>query len=1458
MFNLNWNSLRVFDKSQNNAFEELICQLARAEKIPRQKQFYRVAPPDGGVEAYWELENGEFYGWQAKFFDNTIGWQQIEKSFLSALQNYPKLSKYYVCTPLDRTASRSKAKGSLEQWNDYVKKWQQEAQKQKRTIQFEYWGSSEIFERLSKPEHEGRRYFWFHQEEFTDQWFRRHLESAKADLGERYTPEIPVNLPINRTFDGLAYDNSFQRQFKPLLDSFLEAYKRAWHNGKIVEIQKEWVEISRIVQECRQCYDRINFQEIGTMRQEEFSILLGHCQSMISSAVNILDNLTEKAKKTSSSKEEEDSRPQRFDGDSYFLRNVGGAARELHDFINSPTVTLANTPYLLVSGEGGIGKSHLLADVAFNRLKKNQYTLLLLGEHFYEKEPWTQIIEEHLSLSCKRDAFLGALSATAESTGSRILIMIDALNEGAGTRVWKKHLAGFIQTLRHYPWLGLVLSVRDTYEEVVVQKRLIEDKNLVRIVHEGFAEHEYDAVKLFCTTYNIRQPDFPLLQPEFRNPLYLKLLCESIKEQGLHELPEGYVGFSGIFDSFINVANKRLSDEYQLLKELKVAQKLVRKFSAYLIENDAYFMPLDDALNLLRNANELQDVSNKSAFLQSLIKTGLFTQNKFWAPDDKVDGVSLVYDRLKDYCIAEYLVEGVEKPSPELSFAEGTKLYEFLLSTEQRSYFYEGVLESLSILLPEKFGKELFELAPYTREYESVATAFLSSLQWRKKESFSQEATNYINDIVIRKHGFGKEFLHQLLFLSSRPAHPFNSDFLHKRLQKDTMADRDAWWSQDIHDIYQHEDHSPIQRLLDWAWSDESKDHISNESIRLAAQTITWFLTSSNRRLRDYATKSLVCLLQNRIETLIKILIAFESIDEPFLTQRLYAAAYGCAVRTKDKALLKQLAEYVFVAVFNTKFVKPDILFRDYARGIIEYALHCGHSFSFEVEKIRPPYKSIMPTRFPTDEDIDKQFDIYDTSFPDYYRISQHRIIASMSRWDIDKFDDHFRYCFRPWKDVNVGEIANLGTEWIFTKYGYDVNKHGEFDRDIERWGYRQSKGGIERIGKKYQWIVLHELLAIVSDNHDFYDDNDIWDDKASPSTYAGPWMPMVRDIDPTILTRPNSHTAEADEWWVTTEYTSWDMNNDKWIVATDNILQPECFLSVRDKEANEWLALERHLAWYEESPIGEDRDSSSRKHIWYQLRAYFVPMKDYDRIVEWAKQQNFMGLWMPDSTDRYEMFSREYHWSPAFETFNNEYYGGNEWNGIYENERRRLFAETKDGKNTSNSTLEEEFIRTSIDDATEETIIHNIEIDDNWKHKQSPPPQFIGDALIPVIQYHWEGESSEEMRTRHYIPTKTLFDGLNLRYAEKDGKWENEHGKIVCFDPSCEYDTSPCLFILKSELMKFLQDQNLKIFWTILGEKQILKDDPPNSRLCIFSGTAEMIGENVVSSISLYPDTDE
>ena len=125
MININWQDIRPYQGSQNTAFEELICQLARVE-FEGQGRFIRIAAPDGGVEATCLLPDGSLYGWQAKYFVNSFTstqWSDIEGSLIDSLNNYPNLVKYYVCVPVDRNNAFVEGKKSfLQKWDEHVAK----------------------------------------------------------------------------------------------------------------------------------------------------------------------------------------------------------------------------------------------------------------------------------------------------------------------------------------------------------------------------------------------------------------------------------------------------------------------------------------------------------------------------------------------------------------------------------------------------------------------------------------------------------------------------------------------------------------------------------------------------------------------------------------------------------------------------------------------------------------------------------------------------------------------------------------------------------------------------------------------------------------------------------------------------------------------------------------------------------------------------------------------------------------------------------------------------------------------------------------------------------------------------------------------------------------------------------------------------------------------------------------
>jgi len=84
------------------------------------------------------------------------------------------------------------------------------------------------------------------------------------------------------------------------------------------------------------------------------------------------------------------------------------------------------------------------------------------------------------------------------------------------------------------------------------------------LTHSGFSEVEYEASKLFFENYGIEQPAVPLLHPEFKNPLFLKMFCEGLSKAGLTKIPDGFEGITKIISFFLNSVNKELSKPNRL------------------------------------------------------------------------------------------------------------------------------------------------------------------------------------------------------------------------------------------------------------------------------------------------------------------------------------------------------------------------------------------------------------------------------------------------------------------------------------------------------------------------------------------------------------------------------------------------------------------------------------------------------------------------------------------------------------------------------------------------------------------------------------------------------------------------------------------------------------------------------------------------------------------------------
>ena len=586
------------------------------------------------------------------------------------------------------------------------------------------------------------------------------------------------------------------------------------------------------------------------------------------------------------------------------------------------------------------------------------------------------------------------------------------------------------------------------------------------------------------------------------------------------------------------------------------------------------------------------------------------------------------------------------------------------------------------------------------------------------------------------------------------------------------MKERDGWWLQYLYHSYiDPYHHSPIKRLIDWALLDDDKNYISDDVIELSSLMLSWFLVSSHREIRDKSTKALVALLETKPHLMIKILKQFEEVDDPYIYERLYAVAYGVAMRVhNNNDFLKELSEYVYETIFNKAEVYPHVLLRDYASGIIAYTNSLNIlDDKIDISKTVPPYNSVFPT-IPSDDEIKSAHtDLRDKEENDNLKginyIFSSMQVEYLRNHNTNDYGDFGRYTFQSslreftdnTKEKNdfIMDLYNIAIKQIFEMY--DIKRHGKFDSTNFSHPISRTGGKGERIGKKYQWIILHRLLAYVSDKYkmESYSNGE--------HCFSGPWEAYLRDIDPSNLFLLDEDIIDEE-----IKYDNWNSSNNVWLTDKSDLPDPKIILQTSN---DEWIKLNGFLEWTEPKPFGEENNySSPTKELWYIINSYFVEEDNYSKIFKWLSKQDFSGRWLPERGENYHIFNRESIWAPAA-----KYY--------YENDNEY---------------------------ECDKTFLYN---EDENKH--------AGEVLF-TTSFQYTRESSYDRSIPDYNidirkPSASLFKYFNLYYKKHENCLYTSGGELACFN---QHDV---LYFKKELLMNFLADKKLKLIWGVLGEKNIM-----------------------------------
>jgi len=1375
---ITWRDFENTVTNYQRAFEDLSRIFFKYHYIKDKNAVVPQRTNNPGIETEPICIDGEKVGFQAKYFSNNISYHDILDSAKKTVKYYNgNIDKVILFCNKDISIAAEKYVESKKHLNDH-------------NIELELCCNNSILDPINVNEdYRTIKSLFFGKISLSNEWFVERLNQTLKELEPRYISGFHVETENQQNYFEFLYRSG---QVKDILKNLILDAKKTLRQVAGIKIADKVEEI----------IDQLALPERGLYQNVfNWNEAFSEIKEQILVQIEELD-LKKKQYYDGELEIKEDEYRTILRSSNEYSRLLG--IIETFDFDNNPWYRCLTSNFLIVEGNAGKGKSHLLGyEAERHGNSKECRSILLLGHKFVLQEtPQNQIMKLLGREDISFNTFLDACEGEGELNGCITVIMIDAINECQDSNIWRGYLNQIIQLVQTYKYVRLVCSIRSTYKDYFFDETLANDIQrgkipLVKVV--GFENVLTDAIPLFFGYYNIPVEISDYFNDEFKDPLFLKTYCETYRNTTTHR---GSEGIYELYRLYIKKEEKKVRQLKNITDDINYGSLIIDSIGEYFYSNETNNIPY---IELIKRVRAVSD--DAKIFVDAFLKAKVLVS---YMGETGQKNVFLNYERFSDYVTAKYIIDNTSNLSDLIEFID-KKVLQLNEYGWLKNHFGIARFAAISVLAYEKYGVEIInqikvlndeQIEKYTKE--SIVTEYLEALKYRAdkhiktKDYFETVAPYITTQDTFEKH------LELMLSMVGRNC-GLNANVLTDWLKKMSLTERDHSWTCYINSQYY--EGSQIYYVIQF-FLENSLKSIDFSSKILYGQTLTWFLTSSNRTLRDKASRAIVQLLKNDLKAINELFNIFMDVNDPYIVSRLMGCFYGAILLSDEKRLTiedyKQLTIQIYNKIFAREIVYPDILLRDYALNILEYALSKNVTLSFDIEACRPPYNSYSIPDISTEE-IKNLYRSEQEEWSGLRAIERSMAPEHGIKDFCGGYGDFGRYTFesslRYFKGLDTTHIFKYAYYYLVKELKYSNDVFSEYDKRI---GYGRSReNSIERIGKKYQWITMYHILALVADHYEYKEE---YSDFAI-SGYKGTWRPYVRDFDPTLTICTNQPNYELGIKLYRKEYKDWDIANSGWAESLSGEEKHRELIEIKDQNDESWCAL--YFSITDES--GRDI-KKARQSIWRSSMACLIKKEEQQNFIEKIKEKSFYGRWFEavEVGSNYNIFLQEYTWAPAYkDEIGGENFVAAEIEGVKRKVKRRV-PKINWKKLTQKSTDDDMPISFFIEE--EEQEVEEI------------VNETIGHVLPCYNFYLWEEgcDYGKDESISLVLPTKYIVDRLKLIQV-KAGIWYKDN-EIACVDFSLvkESNLKKGLY-LKKKFLDQLLGADLIIVWIGLGEKQHL-----------------------------------